>query len=69
VNNYGTHRRSGNRVQRSAFYYNYTGTSPATPVVGTCYADASYTLVDMNLATTAAQKTNFANWFSYYRTA
>ena len=64
VNNYGD--TALGTASRSAFYYNYTGTSPATPVVGTCYADASYTLVDMNLATTA-QKTNFANWFSYYR--
>src|SRR5690606_11869051 len=39
----------------------------ATPVEGTCYANSSYTKVDMNSAT-AAEKTNFANWFSYYRT-
>lgn len=50
-----------------AYYHRYTGTSPATPVEGTCYANSSYTKVDMNSAT-AAEKTNFANWFSYYRT-
>lgn len=27
----------------TAYYYEYTGTSPATPVRGTCYADSSYT--------------------------
>lgn len=27
----------------TAYYYTYTGASPATPVRGTCYADASYT--------------------------
>ncbi len=48
-------------------YYAYTGTSPAVPVVGTCYPDSSYTRVELNSAT-EAQKTNFANWFSYYRT-
>lgn len=50
-----------------AYYHQYTGSSPATPVEGTCYANTSYTRVDMNLAT-EAQRTNFANWFSYYRT-
>ncbi len=50
-----------------AYYYEYTGTSPATPVEGTCYSNSAYTKVDMNAAT-AAEKTNFANWFSYYRT-
>lgn len=50
-----------------AYYHKYTGSSPTTPVEGTCYADSSYTKVDMNSAT-AAEKTNYANWFSYYRT-
>ena len=60
-------RESNTPANRSAYHHAYTGASPATPVLGTCYANASYTLVDMNAAT-AAQKTNFANWFSYYRT-
>ena len=59
-------RNSNGPANRGAYYYAYTGASPATPVVGTCYPDASYTLVDMNAAS-AAQQTNFANWFSYYR--
>lgn len=28
---------------KTAYYYEYTGASPATPVRGTCYADGSYT--------------------------
>jgi type IV pilus assembly protein PilY1 len=48
-----------------AYYFSYSGSGAATP--GTCYADADYTQVAMNSAS-AAQKQNFANWFSYYRT-
>jgi len=63
----GDPRRTTGIANRGAYYYAYTGTSPATPVPGTCYPDASYTLVEMNSATPAQQQ-NFANWFSYYRT-
>ena len=48
-----------------AYYHEYTGSG--TPAEGTCYSNSRYTAVDMNSAT-AEQKTNFANWFSYYRT-
>ena len=58
---------AGGGTGTGGHYYAYTGSSPAVPVPGTCYPDSSYTRVDLNSAT-AAQKTNFANWFSYYRT-
>ena len=45
------------------YYTEYTAAPTAPP--GTCAADSSYTL---KAATTAAEKTNFANWYSYYRT-
>lgn len=48
-----------------AYYFSYTG--GGAPAAGTCYADSDYTQVAMNSAS-AAQKQNFANWFSYYRT-
>ncbi len=56
---------SGDTSQQ-AYYYNYTGTSPATPVVGTCYANSKYTKV--TIGTSDTQATNFANWYTYYRT-
>ncbi|MBU6272681.1 MAG: hypothetical protein KGQ67_15345 [Betaproteobacteria bacterium] len=58
---------AGDGAGTGAHYYAYTGTSPAVPVLGYCYPHTSYTRVDLNSAT-AAQKTNFANWYSYYRT-
>ncbi len=73
VTNYGTSvsgndpRRSTSIANVSAYYHLYSGTSPATPDPKTCYSDTSYTQVSVNTQT-AAQKTNFANWFSYYRT-
>lgn len=57
-----------------AFYYQYRGNDtivPATcllvPAASRRFNNACYTPVDMNLAD-AAQKTNYANWYSYYRT-
>ena len=44
------------------FWYEYTA-NPTSPV-STCASDASYT----KRVPTEAQKTNFANWYSYYRT-
>jgi type IV pilus assembly protein PilY1 len=73
LTNYGVGNTSGSPYRttgianRGAYYHAYTGASPASPVLGTCYPDASYTVVDMNAATPAQQQ-NFANWFSYYRT-
>ncbi len=59
----------GNNVTETAnvpgyFYYNYTSTPLSPPT--TCASDASYSKQDMTTLT-AAQKTNFANWYSYYR--
>lgn len=62
--NLSTKFDAGDGVAQAAYYYRYTGTSPAIPVPGTCYVDTSYTKVVIG----AAEQTNFANWFSYYRT-
>jgi type IV pilus assembly protein PilY1 len=40
--------------------------NPAVHERGRCHTDASYTRVNMSTQS-AAQQTNFANWFSYYR--
>jgi type IV pilus assembly protein PilY1 len=65
--NSNTNPAIGSSPVGGAYYHEYTGSSPATPAEDTCYSDSRYTKVEMNLAT-AEQKTNFANWFSYYRT-
>jgi type IV pilus assembly protein PilY1 len=59
LNDYGTQNRGG--------YYAKYNDATVPLVKGTCYADSKYVIVDMNAATTA-QKQNYANWFSYYRT-
>jgi type IV pilus assembly protein PilY1 len=53
-------------TRQGAYYFKYTGATPAIPVSGTCYPDASYTRIDVT-AENATFKQNFANWFSYYR--
>lgn len=53
-------------ARQGAYYMRYSGTTPAIPVPGTCYANASYTRVDVTTASADVQQ-NFANWFSYYR--
>lgn len=61
--------RTGNdSADQAAYYYKYTGTTPATPVRNFCYPDTSYTRVNVSTSGTAAEKQNFANWYSYYRT-
>jgi len=46
--NLATSFQAGNdNSGRAAYYYRYTGTSPATPVRGTCYPDSSYTKVTL----------------------
>lgn len=55
---------------QAAYYYKYTGTSPTTPVRGTCYADSKYTKVVVSATSgpgSTDERTNFANWYSYYR--
>ena len=58
---------TGSDTAQTAYYYRYTGVSPAIPVDGTCYANTSYTKVTITAASPAAEKTNFANWYGYYR--
>lgn len=58
---------SSTDTAQAAYYYRYTGTSPLKPALGVCYPNASYTKIEVNTLT-AAEKQNFANWFSYYRT-
>jgi type IV pilus assembly protein PilY1 len=58
---------SSTDTAQAAYYYRYTGTAPTKPVPGTCYGNGSYTRVEVN-ALSDAEKQNFANWFSYYRT-
>ncbi len=53
-------------ARQKAYYARYTAATPVIPVSGTCYPDASYTIVDVTLEL-AAVKQSFANWFSYYR--
>jgi len=59
-----------NSDARAAYYYKYTGSSPATPVRGICYSDASYTLVTVSSTSgpgNTDERQNFANWYTYYR--
>ncbi|MDP2804777.1 MAG: PilC/PilY family type IV pilus protein, partial [Gallionellaceae bacterium] len=56
---------------QAAYYYKYTGTTPAAPVRGTCYADTSYTKIVVSSTSgpgSTDEQINFANWYSYYRT-
>ena len=46
----------------SGIYYDYTS-NPTSPS-STCASDASYT---KKTPSTVAEKTNYANWYSYYR--
>jgi len=52
-------------AEQAAYYYRYT-VAPASPP-STCAANGQYTLVRLTVAT-VAQRQNFANWYSYYRT-
>jgi type IV pilus assembly protein PilY1 len=70
-------------VEQRAYYYTYSG-SQTTPVLknyfntaGTFYTECNSTLgsspgssvfTRVNIADDAAERTNFANWYSYYRT-
>ncbi len=46
----------------SGIYYNYTSNPTSPPA--TCASDASYT---KKVPSTTTEKTNYANWYSYYR--
>jgi type IV pilus assembly protein PilY1 len=53
-----------------AFYYQYNPSSVTCTAIAADsrrFNNACYTAVDVNAAS-AVQKTNFANWYSYYRT-
>lgn len=69
--NLSTQFRAGSDgSDQAAYYYKYTGTSPATPVRGTCYADSSYTKVTVSSTSGPGgtdERQNFANWYTYYR--
>jgi len=63
-------RTGSDSSDQAAYYYKYTGTSPATPVRGTCYADSSYTKVTVSSTSGPGgtdERQNFANWYTYYR--
>jgi len=70
--NLSTSFQAGNdSTGQAAYYYKYTGATPATPVVGTCYPDTSYTKVTVSSTSgpgSTDERTNFANWYSFYRT-
>lgn len=69
--NLSTQFRTGNdSADQAAYYYKYTGSSPATPVRGTCYANTSYTKVTVSSTSgpgSTDERQNFANWYTYYR--
>ncbi|MBK9161413.1 MAG: hypothetical protein IPM27_07580 [Nitrosomonadales bacterium] len=64
-------RTGSDSSDQPAYYYKYTGATPATPVRGTCYSDGSYTKVVVSTTSGPAanpdERENFANWYSYYR--
>lgn len=63
-------RTGSDSSDQAAYYYKYTGTSPATPVRGTCYPDTSYTRVTVSSTSGPGgtdERQNFANWYTYYR--
>lgn len=49
----------------TAFYYTFDSANCSSADV---YKSSCYTMVKLDSSATAAQKQNFANWFSYYRT-
>jgi len=61
----GTNARRVLPFGAKAFFYQFTGTDPNDGVQ--VYNNANYLAIDVTLLP-AAQQTNFANWYSYYRT-
>lgn len=70
---------STNSNAQPAYYYKYTGTGTPTP--GNCFANGQYTKVVVSATScqvgggvtacpngSADERTNFANWYSYFRT-
>ncbi|MDD3884196.1 MAG: PilC/PilY family type IV pilus protein [Gallionella sp.] len=63
-------RTGDDRSNSAAYYYVYAGSSPSSPVAGTCYSDSDYTKVAVGSTSGpggADERENFANWYSYYR--
>ena len=59
----------GNDTAQAAYYHKYSGT--VTLVEGTCYPDTRYTAIIVSSTSgpgATDERTNFANWYSYYRT-
>lgn len=61
----GTNARRVLPYGNKAFFYQFTGTDPNDGVQ--VYNNANYVAIDVTTLP-AAQQTNFANWYSYYRT-
>lgn len=58
----------GSAINSKFYYATYTATSPANPVCTTGYDWTKWSIVTSAASMTAAQQTNYANWYSYYRT-
>lgn len=57
---------NGSDAAQAAYYYKHN----ATPTVGTCHANAQYTKITVSSTSgpgATDERTNFANWYSYYR--
>lgn len=63
--NPGSNGRMNLPFGSKAFYYRFTGSDPNNGVQ--VYDNANYVAVDVTTLS-AAEQTNFANWYSYYRT-
>lgn len=65
--NLSTAYQVGSETAGTAYYYRYktSGVTPAVPVAGVCYSNSNYEKVTIS---SAAEQTNFANWYTYYRT-
>jgi type IV pilus assembly protein PilY1 len=59
---------SGYAITSKFYYATYkTSVTPTTPACGTGYDWTKWNIVTSSSSWTAAQKTNYANWYSYYR--
>lgn len=63
-----TQVQSANPKSSRFYYATYTATNPATPACGNGYDWSKWSVVTSATSWTAAQKTNYANWYSFYRT-
>ncbi|HWH80896.1 MAG TPA: PilC/PilY family type IV pilus protein [Burkholderiaceae bacterium] len=63
-----TQVQSSNPKNAHFYYATYTATNPAVPACGSGYDWTKWSVVTSSSGWTAAQKTNYANWYSFYRT-